>query len=65
KDISRFRYIKAWIYFNQIQPDIVPLDIGQPNWALNRGHINLVLREWRELNNGVLSAQNMDKFFEP
>ncbi len=44
---TKFPAIKAWVYFNQVQPNIVPLEIGQPHWELNSGEITHLMRAWR------------------
>lgn len=47
-NLSKFPQVKAWIYFNQIQPHIVPLEIGFPNWELNEEQIKILLESWRK-----------------
>jgi len=36
-DLPYFPEVVGWIYFNQRQPAIVPLEIGFPNWGLTDG----------------------------
>lgn len=45
-DLTEFTQVKAWIYFNQIQPHIVPLKIGFPDWALDTQQIKILLETW-------------------
>ncbi len=58
-----FSQVKAWVYFNQVQPDIVPLPIGQPHWELDRDRIALLLHHWREASDPTLSAQPIEEQF--
>ena len=61
--LPSFTEIKAWIYFNQVQPDIVPLPIGQPHWELDRDRIALLLHHWQKISNRSLSPQTIDEYF--
>ncbi|MEB3161223.1 MAG: glycosyltransferase [Synechocystis sp.] len=45
--LQEFPAIKAWVYFNQVQPDIVPLDIGVPQWQLNRAQAERLMQRWQ------------------
>ncbi len=47
--LPRFPRIQAWVYFNQIQPDIVPLDIGQPHWQLSSQEANHLVTQWQQV----------------
>ncbi len=60
--LRKFPQIKAWVYFNQVQPDIVPLSIGQPHWELSQHLAQQLLRNWQTFNKGRLSTQNIDEF---
>jgi len=60
--LNKFPKIKALIYFNQIQPEIVPFPIGQPNWGLNHKEVKILADSWKEFNNGRVSRKNIDEF---
>lgn len=47
--LPRFPNIQAWVYFNQIQPDIVPLEIGQPHWQLSSQEVNYLIARWQRV----------------
>lgn len=63
-DLNKFPKVKCWIYFNQIQPKIVPFPIGQPNWELSHNQVKTLAGYWKEFNNGRLSSENIDEFLE-
>ncbi|MEG3436327.1 glycosyltransferase family 2 protein [Pannus brasiliensis CCIBt3594] len=43
--LPKFPRLKAWVYFNQIQPAIVPVDFpGQPDWELSTEQIDRLSR---------------------
>jgi cellulose synthase (UDP-forming) len=44
--LSQFPQLIGWIYFNQIQPEIVPLPIGQPNWSLQSEQVDYLVKNW-------------------
>jgi cellulose synthase (UDP-forming) len=44
--LSQFPQLMGWIYFNQIQPEIVPLPIGQPNWSLQSEQVDYLVKNW-------------------
>ena len=46
--LSEFPNVKALVYFNQIQPDIVPLDIGQPQWQLSKQEVSQLINLWQQ-----------------
>jgi len=46
--LQEFPAIKAWVYFNQVQPAIVPLDIGVPQWQLNRFQAERLMQRWQK-----------------
>jgi beta-mannanase len=64
KTVAKFPQVKALVYFNQIQPDIVPLSIGQPNWELNKTQVNTLAQTWQEFNRDRLSPDNIDVFID-
>lgn len=45
---SQFPAIRAWVYFNQVQPDIVPLEIGKPAWQLTPDQARRLIKDWRQ-----------------
>lgn len=47
KQLPKFPRIKAVVYFNQIQPKIVPLAIGQPDWKLSERVPSQLLQDWQ------------------
>lgn len=49
KALPYYPEVVAWIYFNQQQPPIVPLEIGLPNWGLT-------IQEARDLRKVLLST---------
>jgi beta-mannanase len=50
--LQEFPAIKAWVYFNQVQPAIVPLDIGVPQWQLNRSQAERLMQRWQGQQSG-------------
>jgi len=48
--LPSFPKVKAFIYFNQVQPDIVPLEIGQPDWSLSDEQIITLINSWKHDN---------------
>ena len=46
--LPRFPRIQAWVYFNQRQPDIVPLEIGQPQWQLSERDVQQLVDQWQQ-----------------
>ena len=46
--LPNFPKINAWVYFNQRQPDIVPLDIGQVDWQISADTADVLMRRWRK-----------------
>jgi beta-mannanase len=64
KNVAKFPQVKALIYFNQIQPDIVPLAIGQPNWELTTAQIDILTQTWQKFNRDRLSSENIDLFLD-
>jgi cellulose synthase (UDP-forming) len=46
---SDFPAIRAWVYFNQVQPDIVPLEIGKPAWQLTPDQARRLSQDWRQV----------------
>lgn len=46
-NLPEFSQVKTWIYFNQIQPHIVPLKIGFPDWALDSQQVKILLEIWQ------------------
>lgn len=46
--LSEFPNVKAFVYFNQIQPDIVPLEIGQPQWQLSAQEVTQLSDLWQQ-----------------
>ena len=48
-ELSQFPKLIGWVYFNQIQPKIVPLQIGQPDWSLQSEQVNYLERNWPRL----------------
>ncbi|WP_193200946.1 glycosyltransferase family 2 protein [Nostoc sp. MG11] len=49
--LSKFPQLKGWVYFNQKQPDLVPLAIGQPDWALSPDTARHLQRSWSSSKN--------------
>lgn len=64
KSLSNFPEVKAWVYFNQIQPEIVPLLFSQPNWELTHQQVEILAYSWKEFNNERLSNKNIDEYLE-
>ncbi|WP_204105361.1 MULTISPECIES: glycosyl hydrolase [Spirulina sp. CCY15215] len=62
--IVNFPRLKAWVYFNQVQPDIVPLSIGQPHWELERSQVKQLVKTWQNVNQNRLSSENIQEFLE-
>jgi endoglucanase len=48
--LSYYPEVVAWVYFNQQQPPIVPLEIGLPNWSLTN-------QEARDLKAALLTKE--------
>jgi beta-mannanase len=44
--LGGFPGIVGWVYFNQIQPTIVPLSIGQPDWSLKPRQVQFIEKHW-------------------
>ena len=44
--LGKFPDVVAWVYFNQIQPMIVPLSIGQPDWSLKPQQVENLEQNW-------------------
>jgi cellulose synthase (UDP-forming) len=44
--LTQFPRLIGWVYFNQIQPDVVPLTIGQPNWSLPEAQVDYLVKHW-------------------
>ncbi|MEB3250989.1 MAG: glycosyltransferase family 2 protein [Cyanobacteriota bacterium] len=44
-----FPTIRAWVYFNQVQPDIVPLEIGKPAWQLTPDQARRLSEDWGQV----------------
>jgi cellulose synthase (UDP-forming) len=54
--LSQFPQLIGWVYFNQIQPEIVPLPIGQPNWSLQSEQVDYLVKNWpRDRTNASFS----------
>jgi beta-mannanase len=46
QQLGKFPKVIAWVYFNQIQPEIVPLAIGQPDWSLKPEQAEYLAQKW-------------------
>jgi beta-mannanase len=46
RQLGKFPDVMAWVYFNQIQPEIVPLSIGQPDWSLKPEQAQYLAQTW-------------------
>jgi len=46
QQLHQFPKIAAWVYFNQIQPEIVPLAIGRPDWSLKLPQVQYLEKHW-------------------
>jgi beta-mannanase len=44
--LAQFPRLIGWVYFNQIQPEVVPLPIGTPNWSLQSGPLEYLVQHW-------------------
>jgi cellulose synthase (UDP-forming) len=62
QSLRRFPQVKAWIYFNQQQPPIVPLPIGLPDWELRPPQIQTLTQRWQQHNDRRLGASNIQQF---
>ncbi|WP_448603179.1 glycoside hydrolase family 26 protein [Thermoleptolyngbya sp.] len=60
--LAHYPRIKAWVYFNQVQPHIVPLPIGFPDWELSQQQIRLLTSQWEAYNKNRLGADNIQAF---
>lgn len=62
KSLTKFPEIKCWVYFNQIQPAIVPVSYGKPHWELTQKQVKILADSWEEFNDGRVSSKNIDEF---
>jgi beta-mannanase len=46
QQLAQFPRLIGWVYFNQIQPEVVPLPIGSPNWSLQPGPLDYLVQHW-------------------
>jgi cellulose synthase (UDP-forming) len=44
--LKKFPSVIGWVYFNQIQPEIVPLAIPRPNWKLDPTAVESLVEQW-------------------
>jgi beta-mannanase len=44
--LKQFPQVIGWVYFNQIQPEIVPLEIQRPDWSLDAQSTHYLLQHW-------------------
>ncbi len=44
--LYQFPQLIGWVYFNQIQPEIIRLQIGQPNWSLQPEQVDYLEKNW-------------------
>jgi cellulose synthase (UDP-forming) len=49
--LNKFPQLKGWVYFNQEQPDLVPLTIGKPDWSLSSDTAKHLQRSWSSPRN--------------
>jgi cellulose synthase (UDP-forming) len=52
QDLKNFPQVIGWVYFNQIQPEIVPLPIGRPDWSLDLPQAEYLMRSWQSFQPG-------------
>ncbi len=57
--LQNFPRINAWVYFNQRQPPIVPLDIGLPSWQVSADTAELLTTGWQESEVSVEGKMNL------
>ncbi|HIK41310.1 glycoside hydrolase family 26 protein [Thermoleptolyngbya sp. M55_K2018_002] len=60
--LAQYPKVKAWVYFNQVQPHIVPLPIGFPDWELSQQQIYLLTSQWQAYNRSRLGTDNIQAF---
>jgi beta-mannanase len=64
QQLKQFPSVIGWIYFNQIQPDIVPLAIGQPNWSLPTEQVDYLVRHWPHRHTTLSAQEQLRNLFE-
>lgn len=62
RSLRHFPQVKAWIYFNQQQPPIVPLPVGLPDWELRLPQIEKLTQQWQQHNDRRLGTRNIQSF---
>lgn len=60
--LNQFPQVRGIVYFNQIQPEIVPLTIGQPNWELKPNSVAQLLQAW-DTDKTKIAAKTRADFF--
>lgn len=58
ESLPNFSKINAWVYFNQQQPPIVPLDIGLPHWEVSEDTAELLTTRWQASKTSLESKIN-------
>jgi beta-mannanase len=63
--LRKFPNVMGWVYFNQIQPEIVPLAIGRPNWKLDRTAVESLVQQWPKFESDQSPQQKMADLLAP
>jgi cellulose synthase (UDP-forming) len=63
--LRKFPNVMGWVYFNQIQPEIVPLAIGRPNWKLDRTAAQSLVEQWPKFESDQSPQQKMAALLAP
>ena len=61
RDLPQFPQVLGWVYFNQIQPNIVPLAIDRPDWSLNSDSAHRLVQLWPQIHPELSPAEKLDK----
>ncbi len=61
RELAQFPQVFGWVYFNQIQPDIVPLTIDRPDWSLDQDSANLLIQRWPKLHPELSSYEKLER----
>ncbi len=57
--LKNFPTVIGWVYFNQIQPEIVPLTIPRPDWKLDRRAAQSLVEQWPSRDSDRSPQQKM------
>jgi beta-mannanase len=57
--LKKYPNVIGWVYFNQIQPEIVPLAIPRPNWKLDRTAAQSLVEQWPRFESDRSPQQKM------